>query len=185
MKTKISRQHIYLLATSLFLFIFVIVFSFTVLIPKGQEYRVQRLDLRKTSKEFREFKEFHDEMQDKLQTMQQKNRHIITAFKATFNPTRFEKQNKEYFLAFNISAVNRIKSETIFAVYEVNTTSKISSPKGFYNFLDSINKSDWIIGVNFPIDFKREGDLIKSSFTMKVYCNNNESNSTASGSVAK
>jgi hypothetical protein len=57
----------------------------------------------------------------------------------------------------------------VFTIYEVNTTSKINSPKVFYNFLDSINKSDWIIGVNFPINFKREADMIRSSFTMRVY----------------
>jgi len=185
MKTKISRQHIYLLVTTLFLFIFVLVFSFTVLIPKGQEYRVKRIELKKTRQEFREYRDFHDEMQDKLQEMQQKHRYIITAFKSAFNPERFEKQNKKHFIALNIKEINRIKSETIFAVYEVNTTSKLSSPQGFYDFLDTLNKSDWIIGVNFPIDFKRDGDLIKSSFTMQVYSNNNESNATASASVDK
>jgi len=185
MKTKISRQHIYLLVTSLFLFIFVLVFSFAVLIPKGQEYRVKRIELKKIRQEFREYRDFHDEMQEKLQNMQAKHRYIITAFKSTFNPQRFEKQNKEHFIALNIKEINRIKSKTIFAVYEVNTTSKLSSPQGFYDFLDAVNKSDWIIGVNFPIDFKRDGDLIKSSFTMQVYSNNNESNATASTSVDK
>jgi hypothetical protein len=124
-------------------------------------------------------------MQEKLQGMQQKNRHIITAFKSTFDPERFEKQNKEHFIALNITEINRLKSQTLFAIYEVNTTSKISSPQGFYNFLDAVNKSDWIIGVNFPINFKRDGDLIKSSFTMQVYSNNSESNATASSSVDK
>ena len=37
MKINISRQHIYLLGMSAFLLIFVLVFSFAVLIPKGKE----------------------------------------------------------------------------------------------------------------------------------------------------
>jgi hypothetical protein len=49
------------------------------------------------------------------------------------------------------------------------TTSQINSPKSFYDFLDAVNKSDWIISVNFPISFKREAEMIRSSFTMKVY----------------
>ncbi|WP_434658444.1 hypothetical protein [Sulfurimonas sp. NW9] len=103
----------------------------------------------------------------------------------TFNPDRFEKKYKTFFSSLHVMKVERSKDEEGFATYEVNTTSKISSPKNFYNFLDALNKADWIIGVNFPIDFKREGEMIKSSFTMKVYTNNKDKNSTASGSVSK
>jgi hypothetical protein len=51
--------------------------------------------------------------------------------------------------------------------------------------LDDLNKGDWIIGVNFPINFVRDGEMIKSSFTMKVYTNNKDKNATASASEAK
>lgn len=170
---------------SLFLFIFVLIFSFAVLIPEGKEYRIKRVQLKKTNKELRVYENFHNETLETLQDLKSKNRRIITAFKATFNPERFEKQNKNYFSSLNVDQVDFVNVEGDFAVYEVNTTSQISSPSSFYDFLDSVNKSDWIIGINFPIDFKRDGELIKSSFTMKVYCNNKESNATASASVAK
>jgi hypothetical protein len=78
----------------------------------------------------------------------------------------------------SISKVLKSGDEDGFAVYEVNTTSQISSPKSFYDFLDAINKGDWIIGINFPINFKREADVIRSSFTMKVYSVKDDSNST-------
>jgi hypothetical protein len=61
------------------------------------------------------------------------------------------------------------ESNGSFKVYEVNATTKITSPQTFYQFLEKINKSDWIIGVDFPIHFERDGDKIKSSFTMKVH----------------
>jgi len=185
MKINIPRQYIYLIGVSFFLFIFVIVFSIGVLIPSGKEYRIKRLELKKTAKELREYENFHDETLDTLKNLQSNNRSIITAFDATFNPQRFEKQHKEFFSSLSIAAINFSHIDNEFAVYEVNTTSKISSPSSFYDFLDAINKSDWIIGVNFPILFKREGELIKSSFTMKVYCNNLDTNKTASSSEAK
>ena len=62
-----------------------------------------------------------------------------------------------------------LKSGDDFITYEVNTTSKINSPKSFYDFLEALNKSDWIVGVEFPITFIREDKLIKSSFKMNVY----------------
>ncbi len=170
MKINISRQNIYLLALSTFLLIFVLLFSFLVLIPKGKEYREQRNELRKENREFNKYENFDADTFTLLKKLQSDNRHIITAFKTDFNADRFEKQNKNYFTSLVISKkvfVDKVEDE--FSVYEVNTTSHISSPKSFYDFLDSINKSDWIIKVNFPINFKRDGDMILSSFTMRVY----------------
>lgn len=183
--SRIPRQHIYIVAVALFLFIFVLIFSFSVLIPQGKEYRAKKIELRKENKELREYELFYNETLDTLKTMQAKNRTIITAFDATFNPLRFEKQNKNYFSSLHITKLNFKEYESAFAVYEVNTTSEISSPSSFYKFLDAINKSDWIMGVNFPIHFQRGEKMINSSFTMKVYCNNKESNATASKSVDK
>ncbi|CAI6146068.1 MAG: hypothetical protein SPLUMA2_SPLUMAMAG2_00248 [uncultured Sulfurimonas sp.] len=185
MKSSISRQHLYLIFVSLFLLVFVIIFAFGVLIPEGKEYRAKRIDLKKMSKELREYQNFHNETFDTLKTLQGKNRRIITAFDMTFNPEHFEKQNKSYFSKLSVSVIGFSGIEDNFAVYEVNTTSQISSPSSFYNFLDSVNKSDWIIGINFPINFKRDGELIMSSFTMKVYVNKKDKNSSTSMSEAK
>ena len=183
--SSISRQHIYLMAASLLLFIFVLLFSFLVLIPEGKVYRVNRTELKKTTIEFRDYSNFHDETEDKLQNLHSKNRRVISAFEATFSPARFERENKSYFSELKVSSLLEPRLEKEFSVYEVNTTSQISSPKSFYDFLDAINKSEYLISVNFPIDFKREGEIIKSSFTMKVYCNNRDTNATASESTKK
>ena len=185
MMNSISRQYLYLILVSLFLFIFVLIFSFSILIPEGKEYRVKRVELKKTNKELHEYENFHNQTLETLQDLKSKNRRIITAFDTTFNPQRFEKQNKNYFSSLSVAEVSFVNVEEDFAVYEVNTTSQISSPSSFYDFLDSVNKSDWIIGINFPINFKRDSELIKSSFTMKVYSNNKDNNFTASPSVAK
>ena len=174
MKINISRQHIYLAAISLFLLIFVLVFSFVVLIPKGKEYRISRVELKKEFKELRKYQDFAAKTEDTLKALQKKDRHIINAFATHFNPERFEKQHRTFFSSLKISQLHKAKAEEDFAVYEVNTTSHINSPTSFYDFLDAVNKSDWIIKVNFPIEFKRDGELINSSFTMKVYANNKE-----------
>lgn len=162
-----------------------IIFSFGILIPKGKQYREARLELRKENVKLRKYQNFYDDTLATFKDLQSKNRHIITAFDTAFNPDRFEKQHKVFFSSLRISKIARSKDEEGFATYEVNTTSQISSPTNFYDFLDALNKSDWIIGVNFPIDFKRDAEMIKSSFTMKVYANNKDKNSTASESVAK
>lgn len=185
MKINISRHYLYILLISFFLFLFVIIFAFMALIPEGKDYRKTRLELKKTAKELQKYQNFNDETMRTLKNLQSDNRHIITAFDNIFDPDRFEKIHKSYFSALTLSKISKLKNEKEFAVYEVNTTSQISSPKNFYDFLNAVNKSDWIVGVSFPIDFKREGEMIKSSFTMKVYCNNFDTNATASSSKAK
>ncbi len=185
MKINISRHYLYILLSSLFLFLLVLIFAFVILIPKGKEYRQERLEVRKNSIKLQKYQNFHDEIYEKLKDLQSKNRHIITAFGNTFDAHRFQKEHESYFSSLHLSKIAKLNDESGFAVYEVNTTSKISSPTNFYNFLDAVNKSNWIIGVNFPITFKREGETISSSFTMKVYCNKEETNSSTSSSEAK
>jgi len=185
MKINISRHYLYILLSSLFLFLFVLLFAFLVLIPKGKKYRQERTELQETSAKLQNYQNYHDKVYDTLKNLESKNRHIITAFEYKFNEKRFLKEYKKYFSSLELSKIKKVGQEDAFDVYEVNTTSSIASPKNFYNFLDAINKSDWIIGVNFPIIFKRKGDSIASSFTMKVYANKEDTNTTASASKAK
>ncbi len=179
MKMNISRQNLYLLVLSTFLLIFVLIFSFSVLIPKGKEYREQKAELNKDNLELRKYQEFNEETLEILKKLQRDKGHILTAFDNTFNPQRFVKEHQNYFNTLSLSKIEKSKDdEGEFSVYEVETTSQINSPKSFYDFLDAVNKSNWIIGINFPINFKREEQMIRSSFTMKVYRVKKDSNTS-------
>jgi len=180
MKTNLSRQLLYLLIISAILFIFVLLFSFLVLVPSGKEYRIKRTAVKKQSLELRQLENFSFDVEQKLQKLKSDNRHITTAFDTKFNEKRFQKQYKTHFTSLELSKQDELEKEQGFSVYEVNTTSHISSPQSFYNFLDAVNKSDWIISINFPINFQREDQEIKSSFSMKVYSNSKDLNSTKS-----
>jgi len=177
-KINLSRQNIYLFALSVFLLIFVLVFSFSILIPEGKEYRIKRGEVNVESRELKQLSDFSLETEVILQKLQSDNLHIITAFENIFNAQRFEKQYKSFFSSLEVSKKSKVGDEDGFSVYEVNTSSEISSPKSFYDFLDAVNKSDWIIAVNFPINFKRDSEMISSSFTMKVYGNKKDLNSS-------
>jgi len=169
MKINISRQNIYILTLSFLLLIFVFVFSFAFLIPEGKKYRINKIELKKENLKLRKYQDYHDEVLDRLTELKSENRHIIEAFGTEFDPQRFKKIHKDYFNTLDIVQSKTVETMDEFVVYDVNTTSHINSPKSFYNFLDALNKSDWIIGVNFPINFERSDEMIKSSFSMKVY----------------
>lgn len=169
MKVNISRQSIYLLALSLLLLIFVFLFAFLVLIPEGKTYRTERLEMKKYVANEAQFNMWHDEVFEELRELQSSKKHIIAAYENGFDTERFVKVNSIYFESLKLHELQRQDGEDSFTLYEVNATSKIDSPNSFYAFLESINKSDWIVKVNFPIRFEREGNLIKSSFTLKIF----------------
>ena len=91
-------------------------------------------------------------------------------------PERFIKKYKSSFNSLEITKIKELDLEDGFCVYDVKTSSQISTPTVFYKFLDEINKSDWIVGINFPIKFVREGEILNSSFKMKVYSNSKDLN---------
>lgn len=164
-----NRQTLYIVILSFILLIAVILFSFFLLIPKGKEYRSLRLESKKELQQLDVAQRGHDQTQERLKELQERNAHTIKAFNTSFNPDRFEKIYKKEFSDLYLTEVTTFETNGSFTVYEVNATSKITSPESFYNFIESINKSKWIIGVNFPIHFERDGDKIRSSFTMRVH----------------
>lgn len=164
-----NRQTLYIIILSVFLLIAVILFSTFLLIPKGKEYRSLRLDSKKEFQQFELTKQEHAHTEERLKELQERNEHTIKAFRTTFNPDAFEKLYKKEFTDLYLTEVTTFETNGSFTVYEVNATSKITSPESFYNFIESVNKSKWIIEVNFPIHFERDGDKIRSSFTMRVH----------------
>ncbi len=169
MKLTISRQNIYLLILSVVLLVFVLLFAFFALIPAGKEYRIERLEMKKHEANEAQYNQWHDEVLAKLRTLQSDHKHIIAAYDTAFDAERFIKMNSAYFESLQLQKVASKEDEEGFSVYEVNATTTIDSPSSFYAFSESINKSDWIIKVNFPIRFEREGNMIRSTFTLRIY----------------
>lgn len=164
-----KRQTQFVVILSLLLLSGVIAFSFTLLIPKGKEYRLLRLESKKEIQKLEFTQGRYDDTYGSLKELQAQNRHTIGAFETPFNAERFATLYKKEFEDLFLTEIANLDTNGSFKTYEVNATSKITSPQSFYTFLEGVNKSDWIIGVNFPIHFERDGDRIRSSFTMKVY----------------
>ena len=169
MKISFPRHIVYTVVFTIFMIIFSIWFASAKLIPMGKNYRQNKLELKKEKADLQRYQDFYNKTLDIYNKTKTKNRHIIEAFENQFNPEKFKKQYSKYFISLNVSKIKQKESKQWYDIYEVNTTSKIKSPGSFYKFLDAVNKSDWIIGITFPIDFKREGELIHSSFKMEVY----------------
>ena len=164
-----KRQTLFVVILSLLLLIGVVTFSVFFLIPKGKEYRTLRLESKKEFQQFELTQNRYDNTHNRLEDLKKQHKHTIGAFDKMFDPGRFERLYKKEFTDLYLTEVTATDANGTFKVYEVNATTKITSPQSFYSFLENINKSEWVIGVNFPIHFERDGDQIRSSFTMKVH----------------
>jgi hypothetical protein len=171
MSQRKNHRTLYLVLISLFLFVGIVVFSLLFLIPKGKEYRTLRLENKKEQQMIARAQEEYDRVNEKLEKLKSDNAHTMAAFRTAFDPKKFTQNNQQAFENLYLTEIEMADQNGSFKVYEVNATTKITSPQVFYQFLEKINKSDWIIAVNFPIYFERDGDKIKSSFTMRVHRN--------------
>lgn len=174
MRGRINHQTLYLIFLSSLLLVGILLFSFLFLIPKGKEYRLLRLESKKEQQMIERAREHHTTINEKLEKLQTAHAETIKAYENHFNPKKFTKVHQKEFQNLFLTEVAMADHNGSFKVYEVNATTRITSPDSFYHFLETINKSEWIIAVNFPIHFEREGELIKSSFTMKVHNNEEE-----------
>ncbi len=169
MKISFPRHILYLTIFSILMIIFSIWFALDKLIPMGKEYRKNKAVLKKERIDLKRHKDFYETTLKTLNQTKSKNRLVIEAFENSFDPQNFKNRFGKYFIDLDIHKAEKTASNEWYDTYEVNTTSKITSPKNFYDFLDALNKSEWIVGVTFPIDFTKEGELIHSNFTMQVY----------------
>jgi len=151
----------------------------------GKEYRKNRLTLKEEKLDLQNYQNYYDKTLEIFNTTKSKNRHIIQAFEAKFDPQRFKKTYAKYFIDLSLSKIKDANKSKWYETYEVQTTSKIKSPTNFYDFLSAINKSEWIIRVTFPINFKREGELIHSSFKMQIYKKSSDNTSSKKSSKEK
>jgi len=164
-----SRQMLYMLSASFILLIFVILFSFVLLIPAGKDFRKNKIEYRKTSLELNEVQNFYETRLLTYKDLQAQNMHVINAFDNIFESKRFSAQSKSFFSSLSVSETSKATIDGFLDVYEVNSTSLISSPTNFYEFIEALNKGESIVELNFPVSMKRVEGGVKTDFSMKVY----------------
>lgn len=164
-----SRQNTYLLLTTLFMLIFVFSFSYYLLIPSGKSFRAAKEQVQKIRLYTHELQGDFDALHEQYERLKSDHKPTLMALRKSFDPSGFVAQNSRFFNSLEILEVQDPQQDQSYTIYEITTTSDIDSPQNFYDFIENINSSDWVIEVNFPIHFKREASTIKSSFSMKVY----------------
>jgi len=167
MRLTPSDESIFLLAISTFLLILILLFSFLILVPKMQNYRIQNIKLQEIASKLNTYKKTKQQLSLSLEKSKTTNQHLLAALKQDFDIDVFYKKYKNYFKTIQIC---KQKSLEGYDIYDISATIDKSSYKSFYNFMDSINKSGWVIKIDTPIRLKRDAkNNIDILFSIRVY----------------
>jgi len=171
-KTDRSLEKINYVKLLIFLvvFIFIILLLISILIlPNIKKYRVARGEFNQAMVHKTRVQSVLNEREKELKKLRLDNWKIFSAFKHDFSEEEFLAFTKQFFNKVSLKEVKQSSYTKEFEIYELNVTSSLKTPIKFYQFLNGLNHYNNIIQADFPIDLKSNGNLIYSSFKIKVY----------------
>lgn len=146
---------------------FIIIFAFIV--PNIKEYKeVKALHNRNEMATIR-LENTLNAKEDQLRKIVKNNQKLLDALITTFDEKKFIIYTNKFFTHVSLAKNSNQKSHKGFLVYELNVTSSLQTPQNFYDFLDGLKTYENIIKADFPIQLTANGDIIQSSFNIKVY----------------
>ena len=158
------------------LLIFLVVFIFITLLlisifilPNIKKYRVARDEYNRVKVHKIRVENILKEREKELKKLKFDNRKIFTAFKHNFAKDEFLAFAKQFFNQVTLKNIKQSTYTKEYDLYELNVTSSLKTPVKFYQFLDGLNHYNNIVQADFPIDLRANGDVIYSSFKIKVY----------------
>ncbi len=154
----------------LFIFILITITLISVLIlPNIKKYRVARANYDQAIVHKIRVQSVLDQRDKELKKLLSDNRKIFDSFKHEFNQEEFTIFANQFFSKVALKEVKQSEHTKEFRVYELNVTSSLKTPVKFYKFLNALNHYQNLVQADFPIDLKSNGNLIYSTFKIKVY----------------
>ena len=144
-------------------------FIFVLIIPNIKEYRVKKSEYRNEFALFEKAQKRYKEKRGELSRLKSENLKILVNFTNSFSEEKFLKYCEKFFSNVSLKKTGSKNHKKNFILYELNVSSRLSTPTNFYNFLDSLNRYENIIETDFPIELKAKNNLISATFKIKVY----------------
>lgn len=142
---------------------------FVLIVPNIKEYKQIKALYSRNDITTARLKSNLEAKESQLQQTAKKNQKLLDALVVNFNEKKFIQYANKYFNSVKLSKDRANKNHKGFLVYELNVSSSIKSPKNFYDFLEGLSSYESVIKADFPIQMRAKGDLIQSSFNIKVY----------------
>jgi len=155
---------IFFIVTSLALF-------FMLVIPQYKNLKKSNIKNQKSSKELKLI-----EKQEKKYILLHKDTlssklNIVNAFDSVYDKDILLKDLEKEMIEPKITQINQVIYNEIFNKKTLNIKAKIKSPLSLYKYFESLDKSKYITEINYPINFRKVGDLIAVEFNLSIYYN--------------
>ncbi len=167
-----SLEKINYIKLLIYLSVFILVTLILILalvLPSIKRYRVARNEYNQAMVHKTRVEGVLKQREKELKQLQLSNRKIFDSFGHKFSQNEFTNFANKFFDTVALKEVNQSMYTDEYKVYELNVTTLLKTPVKFYKFLDGLNHYQNLIQADFPIDLKSRGDLIHSSFKIKVY----------------
>ena len=174
-KIKLPKIKIYgidviknLLFFTLFIILTLLAIAF-IIAPSIRYFKKEQNNFYKTKQEYLKIKKEYEFTLKTLNELKIKDAKIISAFKREFNSNNFNTFASKFVIVKNIekNETKIYKNDFLKTIYFVDAS--IKSPKNFYDFIDALKNYKYIIKVYFPIDFKKNKNMIDLKLKIEHY----------------
>lgn len=145
----------------------VMIFSFIV--PNIKEYRQIEATYASSQHALLKIQKNFENTLSELNNIEKTNEFTLKSLNNKFNEISFIAFASKYFDNVNLNELPKTDENDEFYRYELNVTSAMNTPSKFYNFLDDLKTYDNIVKVDFPINMKSQGNLINTTFNIRIY----------------
>lgn len=142
---------------------------FGLITPSIKEYRVKNLDLKDSVEKVLNTQKEYDTYKKEMTKIKDENRNMLIAFQNKFTEDNVLNIVKSKIKDMEIVKTKTDSSDSEFIKHEYTLTGTINSPSKFYDLLNSINKAENIIELDFPIEFSKDETKITNQFIIRVY----------------
>ncbi len=147
-----------------------VAFFFLFLRPSITDQRLKNINFRKAEIVQKETKNEYEGLVKTLKELKTQNSKMINAFNAVVEKERLQSELAQYFGEVNIASFLKTPQEP-YVKTEVVVQANSLELKNFYDFLDWVNSSGYIMRVDFPIDIRKEDEKLYYTFKLLVFSN--------------
>lgn len=167
-----SIEDIDILKLLIYIVIFLAISSFMIfvfIVPNIKEYRQIEATYTSSQNALLKIQKNFETTFGELTDIQKTNEFTLKSLNNKFNEISFMAFASKYFDNVNLNELPKTDSNDEYYRYELNVTSAMNTPSKFYNFLDDLKNYDNVVKVDFPINMKSEGNLIHTTFNIRIY----------------
>ena len=122
-----------------------------MIIPDIQQLKISKIHTERSLKMLKGTREYYDQLSEKNNNLQEKNRKIIEALQVAYKEDRVQYFGQGKLGQFEIHGSNLVPHDQNFIRHELNATARIDSPVRLYEFIDALNGYESLAEMSFPI----------------------------------